>query len=277
VNFTKLGTLALGAWLYSAVAFAQTLPADIAASKTVKVALNSPYVPLEMKDPKTNELTGFDIDLGKAMGDILGVKLEYQDGAFEAMTPALQTGRVDMIMSGFYDRPKRRDLFDFVDYLKAGTQFFTLSVSKDINELGDLCGKTVSTIRGTSYPDLIAQVSKDECEAKGKTAITTSTDNGVPQMLINLRTGRSNAAVQGLESVPAIMDAEPGTYRTLGEPLESVYMGMAFDKKNPQLRDAFASALKTVIANGTYDKLVAKWKLGLSALHEPTMNGEAQK
>src|SRR5215210_6413057 len=96
---------------------AQTLPDEMAKSKVLRVALNTGYPPLEMRDPKTNEFIGFDVDLARAIGKVLGVSVEHQDGAFEAMTPALQSGRVDMIMSGFYDTPKRRPMFTFVDYL----------------------------------------------------------------------------------------------------------------------------------------------------------------
>lgn len=273
---THLSALALTLGLVSGAAFAQDLPAEIAASKTVQVAVNAPYVPLEMRDPKTNELTGFDIDLSKAMGEVLGVEMAYQDGAFEAMTPALQSGRVNMIMSGFYDRPARREIFDFVDYLQAGAQFFTPENSA-VKSLDDLCGQTVSTIRGTSYPEVIEAVSQETCVAKGKPGITVSSDNEVPQMLVNLRTGRSVAAMQGLESIPAIMNAEPGTYRTVGEPLKSVYMGIAFNKADTQLRDAFVAALQKVMADGTYEKLVTKWELGLSALDGVRINGAPVK
>jgi polar amino acid transport system substrate-binding protein len=96
-------------------AHGQTLPPEIEKSKVVRVALNTGYPPLEMKDPKTNEIIGFDIDLAAAIAKVLGVRIEYQDGAFENMTPALQSGRVDMIMSGFYDIPKRRPMFTFID------------------------------------------------------------------------------------------------------------------------------------------------------------------
>src|SRR6516164_690963 len=89
--------------LFTQMAAAEGLPARIQTSKTVNVALNTGYPPLEMKDPQTGAFVGFDIDLAAAMAKVLGVKIEYQDGAFEQMTPSLQSGRVDMIMSGFYD------------------------------------------------------------------------------------------------------------------------------------------------------------------------------
>lgn len=258
--------------LLATAALAQTLPPEIAQSKVVRVAVNTPYEPLEMHDPKSNELIGFDIDLAAAMAKVLGVKLEYTDGAFETMTPALQSGRVDMIMSGFYDTPKRRPLFDFIDYLKAGAQFFTLTSAAEIKDPTDLCGKTVGTIRGTTYPETIAAWSEAHCKPAGKPAIAVTADPDVPQLLINIKTDRAQAGVQGLESVPAIVDMEPGIMRPLGEPFSATLMGIAFDKQNPVLRDAFVFALKKVIADGTYDALIKKWKLGLSAYKEVTVN-----
>jgi polar amino acid transport system substrate-binding protein len=72
---------ALCLMISAAVSEAQKLPDDIAASKTIKVALNSGYPPMEMKDDKSGELNGFDIDLMAAMAKVLGLRVEYQDGS----------------------------------------------------------------------------------------------------------------------------------------------------------------------------------------------------
>jgi polar amino acid transport system substrate-binding protein len=251
----------------------QTLPPEIEKSKVVRVALNTGYPPLEMKDPKTNEIIGFDIDLAAAMAKVLGVKIEYQDGAFENMTPALQSGRVDMIMSGFYDVPKRRPMFTFIDYLKAGAQFYTLTSLKELEKLTDLCGKTITTTRGTSYPETVKAWSEKNCVAAGKEPITVMVDTDLGQQLTNLKTERAAAAVQGLEAVPTIVQTEPGVYRPLGEPFSSTLMGMAFPGSGDNtLRDAFAFALKKVIADGTYDELIKKWKLDLSSYKDITVD-----
>ena len=191
---------ALCLMISAGISEAQKLPDDIAASKVIKVAVNSGYPPMEMKDEKTGELTGFDIDLMAAMAKVLGLKVEYQDGAFEAMTPALQSERVNMIMSGFYDVPKRRPMFTFIDYLRAGAQFYTLVSLPEIKELTDLCGKTITTSRGTSYPDTVKTWSDKNCVGAGKPAIDVIIDTDLGQQLTNLKTGRAVAAVQGTRS-----------------------------------------------------------------------------
>lgn len=277
MKFHFVSAVSLLACLAAADASAQTLPEHIAKSGTVRAALDVPYVPMEYRDPDSGELVGFDVELAKAMADILGVKIEYQEGAFETLTPALQSKRVDMIMSGFYDRPARREYFDFINYLAAGGQFFTLQSSESLKEPADLCGKTVSTIRSTSYPETIKGFSDETCVKAGKEPITISEDSDVPQMLINVKSGRSDAAMQGLESIPTYMEQEPDTYRPLGKPLGSALMGIAFNKDDTVLRDAFVYALRKTIDDGTYAKLIEKYKLNLSAYTDVTINGEPAK
>ncbi len=267
----------LAACLASTTVLAQELPDRIKEAGVVRVALDVPYVPMEFRDPETGELTGFDVELAKAMAEALGVKIEYQEGAFETLTPALQSERVDMIMSGFYDRPARREYFDFINYLAAGGQFFASTSREDLKESKDFCGKTVSTIRATSYPEAMATFSTEVCVPAGLEPIKVVEESDVPQMLINVKTGRVDGAMQGLESIPAYMATEPNTYKPVGEPVGSALMGMAFNKKDTVLRDAFVHALKAKIADGTYDKLIEKYQLGLSAYKDVTINGEPIK
>jgi polar amino acid transport system substrate-binding protein len=250
---------------------AQSLPAEIAASKVVHVALNADYPPLETRDAKTNKPVGFDIDLGDAMAKVLGVTLDWQDGQFEQMMPSLQSGRVEMMMSGAYDLPKRRDRFTFIDYLRAGAQFYVQKGS-DAKVAADLCGKTVTTSRGTNFPATTAAWSDKNCVAAGKPAMTVITDTDLGQQLSNLKEGRAAGAIQGLEAVPTIAAMDDNGYRALGEPFSSTLMGVGFRKDETQLRDAFAAALKQVVADGTYAKLITKWKLDLSSYTEVTID-----
>lgn len=256
-------------------AAAQTLPASVAESKVIRVVMAASYPPLESRDPKTNELIGFDVDLSNAIAKILNVKIEYQDGAFEQMMPSVQSGRADMIVSGFYDIPKRQDRFDFIDYMRAGAQFYTLKTA-DIKQPTDLCGQTITTTRGSNYPDSVKAWSDKNCVAAGKQPISIIVDSDLGQQLGNLKQGRAVAAVTGLEAVPTIVQMEGNNYRPFGEPFSSRLMGIAFAKDNAQLRDAVKAALQKVIADGTYAELIKKWKLDLSVYTDATINaGEA--
>ena len=262
--------------LFSAAlpAVAQPLPARIQENGgTLRIAVSPTYPPLESRDPATNALTGFDIDLGDALAKQLGVKATWQEGTFAQLIPSLQTGRADMILSGISDLPARRDSMDFVDYLNTGAQFFTLAGSP-IQTMDDLCGKTVGTVRSTNYPAFIAAWSSEHCEKASKPAIVVEGVDRGPLVWTELKQDRVQAGVQGSETLPALLQSEPGVYRVVGAPFTKNFQGIAFAKTDPQLRDAVVGALKALYANGTYEALIKKYDLTDSAAPAPTMNAE---
>jgi ABC-type amino acid transport/signal transduction systems, periplasmic component/domain len=254
---------------------AQTLPERIKTAGKIVVAQTPNYPPLEYKNPETNELTGFDIDLGNALGKELGVKIEWQEVSFEQMASALATNRVDIIMSGMSDTPERQEMMDFVDYLTSGAQFFIqIKRAGEFKELTDFCGKAVGASRRTSFPAEVAVWSEENCVKAGKPAITFTGTEGSADARTQLRQSRLDAAVQGSETLPYIMSLEPDTYKVIGEPITAQYQGIAFTKRDSQLRDAFAAALKKLIENGTYTKIIEKYGLQSSAVQAVAVNGK---
>ena len=258
-------------------AAAQSLPARIKENGDIlRIAVNATYPPMESRDPANNALVGFDIDLGNALAKQLGVKLEWQDGTFAQLIPSLQTGRADMILSGISDLPARRDNMDFIDYLNSGAEFYTLQAS-DIKIMDDLCGKKVGTVRSTNYPNNITAWSAEHCEKPGKPAIEGVGVDRMPLVHTELQQGRIDAAVQGSETLPALMQAEPNVYRLVGAPFTKNYQGIAFAKIDTALRDAVLAALQALYADGTYTALIKKWDLEASAAAVITINGEPLK
>jgi polar amino acid transport system substrate-binding protein len=268
-----LATLAAAIVLQIAPVSAQTLPTRITDSKTLKIAVNGTYPPMESIDPTTSKLIGFDIDFGEAIAKSLGLKLEWQDGAFAQLIPSVQTGRADMILSGISDLPARRETLDFIDYLKSGAQFYTLDKTDTIKTADDLCGKTIGTVRSTSFPGNIEAWSAENCVKKGKPPITVAGSDRMPLVHIELQQGRIDAGVQGSETLPNLMKSSPGMYRIVTPPFTVVQQGIAFTKAETALRDAVAGAVKKIFADGTYTALITKWELQASAAPAPGMNG----
>nr|WP_245416315.1 ABC transporter substrate-binding protein [Microvirga sp. 17 mud 1-3] len=257
---------------------AQQLPERIASKKVIVVANVPNYPPLEFKDPKTNTLTGLDIDLGNALAKKLGVEIKWEEISFEQMVSALTTGRADMILSGMSDLPTRRDTLDFVDYLDSGAQFYTTADRKDeFKTLTDLCGKTVGASRRTSFPKEMETWSKTACEGAGKPALKIVGTEGSADARTQLRQKRLDAAVQGSETLPYLLNLEPNTYTIVGEPFTSVYQGMGFSKKDTELRDAVAKAFAEMMKDGTYEAVLKKWELTSAKVDKLMINGEPAK
>ena len=176
------------------------LPPEIAKRGSIKVALVPNYPPMEFRDPATNTLSGFDIDLGEAIGRKLGVKIEWPETSFAEFMPSISTGRVDAILSGFTDYASRHDIASFVDYLRSGPKFFVQqSRAAEFKDMAALCGKKVGASRRTMFPAEIDKWSEKNC---GSNPIQFVGTDGSADARTQLRQGRIDAAVQGNETLP---------------------------------------------------------------------------
>lgn len=257
------------------VAQAQALPDRIKTAGKIVIATQPNYAPIVYKDPATNQMAGFDYELGEAIAKELGVKAEWQDTAFAQMLPSLTTGRVDMVMAGMSDLPARRESVDFVDYMVSGAQFYTVTAFKDsVKSVEDLCGKSVGASRSTNWPKQIGEWSDANCVAKGKPAITVVGTEGSVDARTQLKTQRLQGGVQGSETMTHFQKLEPNTYIPLGEPFTRSLTGIPFPKtaEGGQLRDAVKGALERLQANGTYDALIAKYVQPSNALKPISVN-----
>lgn len=236
---------------------------------------NPIYPPMEFVDPQSGELTGFDIDLGKAIAAKMGLTPRWTQSAFAQLQSSLETRRADMILSGMSDNVKRQASMDFVDYLTTGPQLFTLSAqAKTYKTPLDFCGKRIAGSRSTSFSGDVAKWSNDNCVAKGRPAIAYEGTEDSNAARLGMKQGRYDGVVQGIETIAYQMKIEPNTYVMVGEPLfRNDVFGIGFNKNNTRLRDAVAAALATLIKDGEYGKLLAKWGLGHNGVQSIKING----
>ncbi|WP_375206116.1 substrate-binding periplasmic protein [Hyphococcus sp.] len=110
-------------------------------SLRVAVAALSPFV-IKAKD---GTLSGFEIDSTQALGEKLGLEIEYVEKPFCDLAEAVLSGEADMIASGYSNMPERRRLLDFsLPY--HDTEYF-LVMSKDKAKKG-------KTLRGMNRRDI---------------------------------------------------------------------------------------------------------------------------
>ncbi|MGL4635339.1 MAG: ABC transporter substrate-binding protein [Beijerinckiaceae bacterium] len=258
----------------SSLAQAQAVPERIKTAGKIVIATQPNYAPITYKDPSTNKLTGFDIDLGEAIGAELGLKVEWQETAFAQMLPSLQTGRVDMVMAFMSDTPTRRETADFVNYVRSGAQYYTQATRLDIRVWTDLCGKKIGASRSTTWPADIAAWSKENCEAGGLKPVEVIGTEGSVDARAQLKTGRLDAGVQGSETLPYFQNLEPNTYVVVGKAFTDKLVGIPFVKtpEGNQLRDAVKGAIERLQAKGTYAALITKYGMRNNTLEKITIN-----
>ncbi len=268
---------ALAAFFFGAMAL-NIAHADTpsAIGKTTLVAAIVPnYPPFEYKDPATDKLMGFDVDLGEAIAAKLGVKLQWEETGFDQMMSALTTNRVDVILSGMTDLPSRREAVNFLDYVTGGPQFYTVKArAGEFKSTDALCGKTVGASRRTSWPDDITKWSNENCVKAGKKPVNVTGTNGSADARVQLRQGRLDAAVQGGETLPYQNSVEENAYVAIGKPFLSQYNGIGMAKGNAALNTGLTTALNQLIADGTYQKILVKWGLQEHAVKKAVIDAD---
>jgi len=116
--------------------------------KVLVMGTSADFAPFETRDT-SGKIVGFDIDLANYIAKELGYKLEIKDMKFDGLIGALQSKRVDMVLSGMSATKERAKNVDFsTQYHHSGEMFVTLKGS-NIKKLEDIKGKTVGVQLGT--------------------------------------------------------------------------------------------------------------------------------
>lgn len=248
---------------------AAELPADIRERGTVRVATDVPFPPFEMfESPGSQQITGFDYDLGQALGSRLGVRFEFSQQKFDGLIPALQADQYDLILSAMTSNAERQKVIDFVEYFQSGSGILVAKGNPEgVSGLLDLCGKTVALLSGAQQVDFVA-AQQSSCRNEGRPEIATSVLPKFSDAQLALSSGRAQAIVSdqptlahaaktvGDGEVFEVVDdtANPGGY-------ESQPGGIGVAKDDAELREAVRGALQQLIDDGTYAELLRKYGL----------------
>lgn len=249
------------------------LPAKIKAAGTIKVATDASYAPNEFFDKDNKTIIGMDVDLGKAIGQVLGVKAQFVNSSFDGIIPALGT-RYDLGMSSFTDNKKREQTVDMVTYFSAGTSFLVKKGTSGVNGLDDLCGKSVGVEKGTTQlDDATAQGKK--CTAAGKPAakvLPFPDQNGAN---LALQSGRVMVVMADSPVNAYAAKQSGGAFTIVGSVYGTAPYGIAVPKTGAYagFSKAVLAAMQKLVDNGTYKTVLAKWGVSEGAITKPVING----
>jgi ABC-type amino acid transport substrate-binding protein len=107
--------------------------------------------PFGFKNPQTNQVEGFDVDLGKALAEKLGVKPKFIEAISDNRIPFLQDGTADVILSTMTINAERVEQIEFSDPYYIARGRVLVKKDSDIRGVQDLAGKKVCTALGSTY------------------------------------------------------------------------------------------------------------------------------
>jgi polar amino acid transport system substrate-binding protein len=259
---------------------AAEVPADVAATGTVVVATDATYAPNEFIAPGETQPQGMTIDLGEAIGTVLGLKFEFQNAGFDSIIPGLASGKYGLGMSSFTDTKEREATVDFVTYFSAGTSFY-VAASGGANVTGldnSMCGLKVAVERGTTQQDDATKQS-DACTAAGDPAVDVQIFPDQNGANLALSSGRADAVMADSPVAAYAVQQSNGQFKLSGTPYGTAPYGIAVPRPTgvasgqAPMSKPILDALKKLMADGVYQAILEKWGVQDGAITDPVING----
>lgn len=250
----------------------QTAHPDLV-GRTFTNALN-PHTPgyeaLDPNDP--SRYVGFDIDLGTALGNCLGFKLDYKPVAFPALLPTLQSGQADLVISDIYATEERAKAADFVTYSKVydGVLVRKGNPKKLTGINTSLCGATAALNTGFVEVPLVQDLA-GACEKAGRPAPQVQLYDNNAQCIQAILAGRADTYINDVNTVTQAVEAHPDELGKATAVTLPYSIGIAVPKGKTQFRDAIKAALVEIQKDGTQTKLLKKWSLETGTLEAPRL------
>jgi cystine transport system permease protein len=128
---------------------------DRLSSGVLRVGTEGVYAPFSYHDPATGQLTGYDVDVARAVGDRLGVEVEFVETPWDSIFAALQANRFDVIANEVAITPDRRSNYDLSEPYSVGEGVIvTRTDNMSITSLTDLNGKVAAEQMTSNWAQL---------------------------------------------------------------------------------------------------------------------------
>lgn len=239
----------------------------------IGIAVGSPPLGSYAADGKT--LVGFDPDLAQLVADGLGRKLRLVVLAWEDWPLALQSGKVDAVMSNVTVTEERKAKFDFSTYRRDVLGFYVLDSSpvRTIREPKDVAGLRVITDAGTNQEKILLAWDKDNV-AHGLKPVQIQYYDDPAVRDVALRSGRADV-ILSVNSGLAYAAAQRGGMRSVGTisggwPITADIA--VTTRKGSGLAAPLTVLLNDLIPAGKYTQVLDRWNLGSEAIDKARTN-----
>lgn len=231
--------------------------------------LDGTYPPLSYQNA-AGDMTGVEFDLGMEVFARAGITADVQPSGFDAIIPGIQAGKYNV--SAFNDNLARQKIFDFVDLFQSGSSIIVpLDNPKSLSIKG-LCGVRVAVQLGSQQETTVAPALNEACVANGKEKFEVITYGSGNEAVLALTSRRADVVLtETISAAYAVTEMPKKLSITKDEPLDPhpVALGMM---KGTGLAKALKASLQTMMDDGTYAKILAKWGMGPLAIEAATIN-----
>lgn len=227
--------------------------ADIQKKGELVVGVLGTDEPMSFIDAKTRELVGYEVDLGRAVAQKLGVKPVFKQITLAARIPELQQGHIDLLAASLTHNKEREAQIDFSLTTFVTGQKVLVRANSPVKDVPELAGKRVVTAKGSSMEVNMRKV------VPTAQIITFDTS---PQAFVALQQGKAVGFVNddvSLVRALAQLGEQRKEYKLLPMNLSIEPLALGIKKGEAGFKKVVDDTLRDLEASGKAEALYEQW------------------
>ena len=216
---------------------------------TITIGVKYDVPPFGVKNPRTGDIEGFDVDLGKAIADELGVRPRFIEAISDNRIPFLEKGTADLILSTMTINRERDREIDFSEPYYIARGRILVPKGSDIRGLEDLRGNSVCTTIGSTYADTLRE------RARGADLRLVDTYSECLELIQN----KSVDAISTDDVILTGMIIQDDNLEMVGRPLTTEPYGAGIKEGDRQFKRFVDGVVRDYKRDGRWARSYQRW------------------
>lgn len=220
----------------------------------LSIGVDDTYLPMEFRNDQ-NELIGFDIDFANALGEELGVEIEFETVAWDGIFNGLNAKQYDVIISSTSVTPERQEAFAMsMPYVANGIVIVSRTDADPVKEFKGLAGKTLGVQIETT-----ADIAAEKLKEQEAVDITIKKFDGMLDAFAALEGKQIDNIMTDIGVAMHYVADKPETFVVSSEVLTNEPIGVTARKDDTALVEQLDAAIMNLQKNGTLTEISMKW------------------
>jgi ABC-type amino acid transport substrate-binding protein len=233
---------------------AEEFPADttmgkIQAKGEMTIGVKYDVPPFGFKNPTSGDIEGFDVDLGKAFAEKLGVEPKFVEAISDNRIPFITDGTVDLILSTMTINAERAAEIGFTNPYFIAKGRILVPKDSDIKGIDDLAGRKVCTALGSTYEETL------KTEAPKADLRLVDAYSECLELL-------QNGAIDAISTDDVILTGmiiQDDSLKLVGEPLTTEPYGAGIKEGDTEFKAFVDGVLEEYKSGGGWQESYDKW------------------
>lgn len=241
--------LALGLVAIATPALAQNALEQVTEAGALRIGTEGTYAPFTYHD-ETGALVGFDVEIGRAIADHLGVEAEFVEGPWDGLIAGIDANRYDVVINQVGITEERQAKYDFSEpYIASKAALVVRGDNEEITGFESLAGKTAAQTLSSNFGRLAQEY--------GAEIVPTE---GFDQSIALVVQGRADATINDSLSFFDFKKQQPdANVKIVATQDDADFSGVLLAKGKPELLAAINEALAAIQQDGTYAEISQKY------------------